>query len=207
MPGVLPMVAALARRGIGRVLVATDAVDEARLVDGMAVSGVERLRQAVEIVQARRSRRRAVAPARVELVGGDRSAAEGHDADDGTAEDADADAVTTGLAARRRAGTRPVRGARPGRGATRPRGRPGRRSRAAADRTTRFRQDAARADDPGAAAAGSTSGRLLRRRSSRPPPARVPSASFAVSRRSERLITRCPTPRWSAAARPCRPAK
>ena len=38
------MVAALARRGIGRVLVATDAVDEARLVDGMAVSGVERLR-------------------------------------------------------------------------------------------------------------------------------------------------------------------
>src|SRR4029077_19632877 len=69
VPGVLPMVAALARRGIGRVLVATDAVDEARLVEGMTVSGVERLRHAVEIVQARRTRRRPVAPARIELVG------------------------------------------------------------------------------------------------------------------------------------------
>ncbi len=98
VPGVLPMVAALARRGIGRVLVATEAVDEARLVDGMTVSGVERLRQAVEIVQARRSRRRIVPPARVELVGGDRSAAGGRDTDDATAEEADpnANASTAG---------------------------------------------------------------------------------------------------------------
>ena len=75
VPGVLPMVAALARRGIGRVLVAADAVDEARLVDGMAVSGVERLRDAVGLVQARRSRKAVSAPSRVELVAADRTAA------------------------------------------------------------------------------------------------------------------------------------
>ena len=68
VPGVLPMVAALAKRGIGRVLVAAEAVDEARLVDGMAVTGVMRLRDAVEVVQVRRSRRVTVAPARIELV-------------------------------------------------------------------------------------------------------------------------------------------
>ncbi len=75
VPGVLPMVAALARRGIGRVLVAADAVDEAMLVDGMAVSGVGRLRDAVEIIQARRSRRVTPAPARIELIAGQGGAA------------------------------------------------------------------------------------------------------------------------------------
>jgi len=79
VPGVLPMVAALARRGIGRVVVAADAVDEARLVDGIAVSGVERLRDAVSLVQARRSRRVVVAPARIELVAADSSAGDEHD--------------------------------------------------------------------------------------------------------------------------------
>ncbi|MFL5687497.1 MAG: YifB family Mg chelatase-like AAA ATPase [Chloroflexota bacterium] len=71
VPGVLPMVAALSRRGIQRVLVAVDAVDEARLVDGMDVAGVERLRDAVALVQVRRSRKAVVSPARVELVAGD----------------------------------------------------------------------------------------------------------------------------------------
>jgi magnesium chelatase family protein len=74
VPGVLPMVAALARRGIGRVVVAADAVDEARLVDGIAVSGVSRLQDAVALIQARK-RRAVVAPARVELVPGEGEAA------------------------------------------------------------------------------------------------------------------------------------
>jgi magnesium chelatase family protein len=65
------MVAALSRRGIRRVLVAIDAVDEARLVDGMDVAGVERLRDAVALIQARRRRQAVVAPARVELVAAD----------------------------------------------------------------------------------------------------------------------------------------
>src|SRR4029078_12861893 len=56
VPGVLPMVAALSRRAIRRVLVAVVAVDEARLVDGMDVAGVERLRDAVAIIQVRRRR-------------------------------------------------------------------------------------------------------------------------------------------------------
>src|SRR3954465_13466726 len=60
VPGVLPMVAALSRRGINRVLVAVDAVDEARLVEGMDVVGVERLRDAVALIQARRTRKAVV---------------------------------------------------------------------------------------------------------------------------------------------------
>ena len=43
VPGVLPMVAALARRGLRRVVVAAAAVDEARLVEGIEVVGVETL--------------------------------------------------------------------------------------------------------------------------------------------------------------------
>ena len=54
MPGILPMVAALARRGLRRVVVASAAVAEARLVEGIEVIGVETLREAVEVVQARR---------------------------------------------------------------------------------------------------------------------------------------------------------
>ena len=45
VPGVLPMVAALARRGLKRVVVAAPAVDEARLIAGVDVSGVETLRR------------------------------------------------------------------------------------------------------------------------------------------------------------------
>ena len=68
VPGVLPMVAALARRGLRRVVVAAAAVDEARLVEGMEVSGVETLTGAVEIVRMRRGRRAAPTPPRIELI-------------------------------------------------------------------------------------------------------------------------------------------
>lgn len=68
VPGVLPMVAALARRGIRRVIVAATAVEEARLVAGIEVCGVEALVGAVELVRARTPRRVTSAPPRVELV-------------------------------------------------------------------------------------------------------------------------------------------
>ena len=68
VPGVLPMVAALARRGLKRVVVAASAVDEARLIEGVEVSGVETLRGAVERIRIGRAPRRAPAPPRIELV-------------------------------------------------------------------------------------------------------------------------------------------
>ncbi len=68
VPGVLPMVAALARRGLRRVIVAAAAVDEARLVDGVDVCGVETLEAAVDVVQARRRARVGAVPPRIELV-------------------------------------------------------------------------------------------------------------------------------------------
>lgn len=68
VPGVLPMVAALARRGIRKVVLAAPAVAEARLVDGIEVVGVERLADAIELIRARRSRRATTSPARIELV-------------------------------------------------------------------------------------------------------------------------------------------
>jgi magnesium chelatase family protein len=68
VPGVLPMVAALARRGLRRVIVPAASVDEARLVDGIEAVGVETLRDAVEIVRKRRSQRVATVPPRVDLV-------------------------------------------------------------------------------------------------------------------------------------------
>ena len=68
VPGILPMVVAVARRGIRRVVVATAALDEATLVDGIEAYGVETLNQAVELVRASRRRRVNVSPPRVELV-------------------------------------------------------------------------------------------------------------------------------------------
>ena len=68
VPGTLPMVAALARRGIRRVIVASSAVDEALLVDGMEVVGVDAMPDAVASIRARRSRRLAAGPPRIELV-------------------------------------------------------------------------------------------------------------------------------------------
>src|SRR5215203_3569682 len=47
VPGVLPMVAALVRRGIRRIVVATEAIDEARLAAADEVVGVASLAEAV----------------------------------------------------------------------------------------------------------------------------------------------------------------
>jgi magnesium chelatase family protein len=68
VPGVLPMVAVLARRGLRHVVVASAAVDEARLVDGIEVTGVETLSDAVAVVRSRRTRRVTTSPPRIELV-------------------------------------------------------------------------------------------------------------------------------------------
>jgi len=54
VPGLLPMVAALARRGAGRVVVPIEAVDEARLVGGIDVVGVATLAQAADALRGRR---------------------------------------------------------------------------------------------------------------------------------------------------------
>jgi magnesium chelatase family protein len=69
VPGLLPMVAALARRGVRRVIVPADGADEARLVDGLEVVPAATVAQAVD---ALRSRMRAAPtpPARVELASG-----------------------------------------------------------------------------------------------------------------------------------------
>jgi magnesium chelatase family protein len=67
VPGILPMVAALVRRGFRRVVVAAPAVDEARLVDGVEVIGVETLAEAVDTVRAGRRGRVVVRPPRVVL--------------------------------------------------------------------------------------------------------------------------------------------
>ena len=56
VPGLLPMVAALARRGVGRVIVPAEAVAEARLVDGPEIVAAASLG---EVVGQLRSRRRA----------------------------------------------------------------------------------------------------------------------------------------------------
>ena len=87
VPGVLPMVAILARRGLRRVVVAAAAVDEARLVEGMEVSGVETLGEAVDQIRAGR-RRGAPSPRRIELFdanakGSDMSRAHGWQEPDG----------------------------------------------------------------------------------------------------------------------------
>ncbi len=67
VPGLLPMVAALARRGVRRVIVPADGADEARLVDSIEVVAAGSVADAVD---ALRSRRRAapLQPARVELA-------------------------------------------------------------------------------------------------------------------------------------------
>jgi magnesium chelatase family protein len=68
VPGVLPMVAALARRGLRRVVVPADSVEEAALVGGVDAVGVETLRDAVEVVRRRSARRSSSVPPRVDLV-------------------------------------------------------------------------------------------------------------------------------------------
>src|SRR5215218_4718957 len=69
VPGLLPMVAALARRGVGRVIVPADGFDEARLVDRLEVVPVASLGDAVAALRSSR-RRGPTQPARVELAPG-----------------------------------------------------------------------------------------------------------------------------------------
>jgi magnesium chelatase family protein len=67
VPGVLPMTAAVARRGLRRIVVPESCVDEARLVRGIEVVGVSTLHDAAEVVRRRAGRRSVVAPKRVDL--------------------------------------------------------------------------------------------------------------------------------------------
>ena len=67
VPGLLPMVAALARRGVRRVIVPADGFDEARLVDRLEVVPVATLGDAVAALRSSR-RRGPTQPARVELA-------------------------------------------------------------------------------------------------------------------------------------------
>ena len=72
VPGILPMVAALARRGLRRVVVPAEAADEARLVAGIEVVPVATLAEAIDVVRSSRSRRvPAAPPARVDAAGVD----------------------------------------------------------------------------------------------------------------------------------------
>jgi len=66
VPGVLPMVAALARRGLARVIVPAEAVEEARLVEGLEIVGVASVGEAVDALRSRRRRGPRI-PARIEL--------------------------------------------------------------------------------------------------------------------------------------------
>ena len=71
VPGILPMVAALARRGVRRVVVPGTAAAEASLAMGIEIVPVNTLAGAVEAVRSSRSRRRGrEAPDRVEAAGG-----------------------------------------------------------------------------------------------------------------------------------------
>ncbi len=67
VPGILPMVACLARQRVRRVVVAASAADEARLVNGVEVVAVDTLAEATVAVRGRRSRRALVAMPRVTI--------------------------------------------------------------------------------------------------------------------------------------------
>jgi magnesium chelatase family protein len=69
VPGILPMVAAVARQRIRRVVVAVSAVEEAGLVDGVEVIGAATLAEAAVAVRGRRARRALVAMPRVTISG------------------------------------------------------------------------------------------------------------------------------------------
>jgi magnesium chelatase family protein len=68
MPGLLPMVVALAGRRVGRVVVPLDGLTEARLAGGIDVAGAATLAEAAALLrESRRGRARSL-PARVELA-------------------------------------------------------------------------------------------------------------------------------------------
>ena len=77
VPGILPMAAALARRGVQRVVVPAASVEEARLAGGIDVVGVGSLREAADIVRSRRRRGEMALPRRVELDDAGRAADDG----------------------------------------------------------------------------------------------------------------------------------
>src|SRR5512142_731803 len=69
-PGLLPMVAALRRHGVSRVVVPAAGLREAVLVADVEAVGVDSLGDAVEALRSSRSRRRRpAAPARADLAG------------------------------------------------------------------------------------------------------------------------------------------
>ena len=68
VPGILPMVAALAERGIERLVLAVAAEEEARLVGGIEVIGAATLATAAEIIRRRRPRHPPVAMPRVTIA-------------------------------------------------------------------------------------------------------------------------------------------
>jgi magnesium chelatase family protein len=67
VPGILPMAAALARRGLRRVVVPDVIKEEAALAAGIEAIGVATLRDAVEVVRRRSGRRTVTLPPRVDL--------------------------------------------------------------------------------------------------------------------------------------------
>jgi magnesium chelatase family protein len=69
IPGILPMVAAIAARHVPRVVVAASAVEEGRLVDGIDVLGAASLAEAAELVRGRRPRRAPIAMPMVTITG------------------------------------------------------------------------------------------------------------------------------------------
>ena len=69
VPGILSMVAALARRGIGRVVVPAESAAEAGLVDRIAVHPVADLAAALAVIRSGRAARPRSNPARVDLAG------------------------------------------------------------------------------------------------------------------------------------------
>ena len=68
VPGILPMAAALAERGIERLVLASAGVDEARLVGGIEVIGAATLAAAATIIRRRKQHRPPVAKPRVTIA-------------------------------------------------------------------------------------------------------------------------------------------
>jgi magnesium chelatase family protein len=68
MPGLLPMVAALARRRVSRVVVPVEGADEARLAGGIEVVAAASLADAAQLVRERGRGRNRMRPPRVEMA-------------------------------------------------------------------------------------------------------------------------------------------
>ena len=80
VPGILPLVAALRRLGVRRVVVPREAEAEARLAGGIEVVGVATLREAADVVRRRQRRTARPVPSRIELA--DRAQDGGRDSPD-----------------------------------------------------------------------------------------------------------------------------